>query len=69
MHGRFRGGLRPGFDVELGGFGHAVAEGGDFFVGHGVEVDFASAATASGGVLEGSVHGSVESAAAAWEWC
>ncbi len=36
--GGFGGVGGAGADVELGGFGHAVAEGGDFFVGGGGEV-------------------------------
>jgi len=60
MHCWLGWGLGAGFDIQLRGFGHTVAEGGDFFVGHGVQVDFAGAAAAFGGVFESRVHGSVE---------
>ena len=40
MHGWFWGYGVAGCDIKFGGFGHAVAEVGDFFVGHAIEVLF-----------------------------
>ena len=40
MHGWFGGYGVAGCDIKFGGFGHAVAEVGDFFVGHAIEVLF-----------------------------